>query len=127
MENIGNPPNNDPSNDNPHCDNPLYANRPLQEYLYPPRIATPFCIMFPSNVRHQDFKPGMIQLLPSFHGLDRESPYVHIREFEEVVATFQGRPDILNTVKLRFFPFSLKDYANVWLYSLRPKSIRTWD
>ena len=55
----------------------------------------------------------MIQLLLTFHGLDRENPYVHIREFEEVVATFQGRVDALNTVKLRFFPFSLKYNAKV--------------
>ena len=65
----------------------------------------------------------MIQLLPIFHGLDRENPYFHIREFEEVVATFQGRPEALNIVKLRIFPFSLMDNAKVWLYFLRPRSI----
>ena len=83
--------------------------------------------MFPPNVQHQEFKSGMFQLLPIFHGLDRENPYVHIREFEEIIATFQGRLEALNTVKLRFFPFSLKDNAKVWLYSLRPKSISSWD
>ena len=69
----------------------------------------------------------MFQLLSIFHGLDRENPYVHIREFEEIIATFQGRPDALNTTKLRVFPFSLKDNANVWLYSLRPRYISNWD
>ena len=83
--------------------------------------------MFPPNVQHQEFKPSMFQLLPIFHGLDKENPYVHIREFEEIVATFQSRPEALNTVKLRFFPFSLKDNAKVWLYSLRPRSISSWD
>ena len=58
------------------------------------------------NVQHQEFKPGMIQLLITFHGLERENPYVHVGEFEEVVAIFQGRPDAINTVKLRFFPFT---------------------
>ena len=52
-----NPPHNDPPHDNPPHndpphDNPLFANRPLQEYLHPPRIATPSCIMFPPNVQH---------------------------------------------------------------------------
>ena len=46
---------------------------------------------------------------------------------EEVVATFQGRPEALNTVRLRLLSFSLKDNAKVWLYSLRPRSIGSWD
>ena len=69
--------------------------------------------MFPPNVQLPEFKPGMIQLLPTFHGLENANPYVHIREFEEVVATFQSRANMLDIVKLRFFPFSLKDNAKV--------------
>ncbi|KAJ0011342.1 hypothetical protein Pint_32927 [Pistacia integerrima] len=79
--------------------------------------------MFPPNVQLPEFKPGMIQLLPTFHGLENANPYVPNREFEEVVATFQNRADTIDTVKLRFFPFSVKDNAKVWLYSLRPRSI----
>ena len=123
MEDVGNPP---PNNDPPH-DNPLYGNRTLQDYLHPPRTTTPSCIMFPPNVQHQEFKSGMFQLLPIFHGLNKENPYVHIREFEEIVVTFQSRPEALNTVKLRFFSFSLKDNTKVWLYSLRLRSIGSWD
>ena len=74
MENIGDPPpyNNPPHNNNPQHDNPLYDNRSLQDYLHPPKITTPLCIMFSPNVQHQEFKPGMIQLLQTFHGLDRK-------------------------------------------------------
>ena len=122
MENIGNPPNNDP----PH-DNPLYANRSMHEYINPTRTSTPSCIEFPPNTPYQGFKPEMIQLLPTFHGLENENPYVHIREFEEVVATFRGQTQTLDIVRLRLFPFSLKDKVKVWLYSLRPKFITTWD
>ncbi|KAJ0021257.1 hypothetical protein Pint_31381 [Pistacia integerrima] len=77
----------------------------------------------PPNVQLPEFKPGMIQLLPTFHELENANPYVHIREFEEVAATFQNGADTIDTIKLRFFLFSLKDNANVWLYSLRPRSI----
>lgn len=45
----------------------------------------------------------------------------------KVVITFQNRPENLDTIKLRFFPFSLKDNAKVWLYSLRPRSIGSWE
>jgi hypothetical protein len=68
----------------------------------------------------------MIPLLPTFHGMDNENPYVHIRELEEVVATFHSQLGSIDTVRLKFFPFSLKDKAKSWLYSLRPRSIASW-
>ena len=97
----------------------------LNDYLHPTRTATPSCIMFPPNMPHLDFKPGMIQLLPTFHGLENENPYLHVREFEEVVATFHNRADVVDLARLKFFPFSLKDKAKSWLHSLRPRSIAT--
>ena len=63
--------------------------RTLEEYRHPTRTATPSCIMFPPNAPHIDFRPEMIQYLPTFHGLENENLYVHIREFEEVVAVGQ--------------------------------------
>ena len=107
-----------------HEDNPQ---KTMMEYLHPTRMATPSCIMLPSNAPQLDFKPGMIQLLPTFHGLENENPYVHIREFEEVVATFHSRADAINSIRLKFFPFSLKDKAKLWLNSLRPRSIGSWE
>ena len=107
-----------------HEDQPT---RTLQDYLHPTRTATPSCIMFPANIRQLDFKTGMIQLLPTFHGLENENPYVHIREFEEVVATFHSQNATDDIVRLKFFPFSLKDRAKSWLYSLRPRSIGSWN
>ena len=68
----------------------------------------------------------MVQLLPNFHGLENKVPYVHIRDFEEVVATFNNQANALDHVKLKFFPFSLKSKAKSWFHSLRLKSIGTW-
>lgn len=48
---------------------------------------TPSCMIFPINVGNIDFKPRVIPLLPRFHGLDSESPNLHLKEFDEVVAT----------------------------------------
>ena len=109
------------------AENEEVQHRSLRDYLHPTRTATPSCIMFPPNMQNLDFKPGMVQLLPTFHGLERENPYVHIREFEEVVATFHSQADAASAIKLKFFPFSLKDKAKEWLYSLRPRSIGTWE
>ncbi|KAF8397840.1 hypothetical protein HHK36_016765 [Tetracentron sinense] len=79
----------------------------LHEHLHPTRTATPSCIIFHCNVKQFDFKPGMIQLLPTFHGLDNENLYVHIIEFEEVVATFHNQSGIIDAARLNFFLHSL--------------------
>ncbi|RVW18672.1 Retrovirus-related Pol polyprotein from transposon 17.6 [Vitis vinifera] len=46
-------------------------------------------------------RPHIVPLLPTFHGMESENPYSHIKEFEE-------------------------DKAKIWLNSLRPRSIRNW-
>jgi hypothetical protein len=33
----------------------------------------------------------------------------------------------MNTIRLKLFPFSLKDKAKIWLQNLRSGSIRAWD
>jgi hypothetical protein len=33
----------------------------------------------------------------------------------------------MNTIRLKLFPFSLKDKAKTWLQNLRSGSIRAWD
>jgi hypothetical protein len=66
---------------------------------------------FPPDASHFNFKPDIIQLLPSFHGLDLENPYLHLREFEEVCNTYNDLNCSMNTIRLKLFPFSLKDKA----------------
>jgi hypothetical protein len=58
--------------------------------------------------------------------MDSENPYIHIKDFEEVCNTFIDRTCTEETIRLKLFPFSLKDKAKLWLNSLRPRSIGTW-
>jgi hypothetical protein len=74
-----------------------------------------------------NFKPDIIQFLPTFHGLDLENPYLHLREFEEVCNTYNDLNCSMNTIRLKLFPFSLKDKAKSWLQNLRSGSIPAWD
>nr|CAN77736.1 hypothetical protein VITISV_009106 [Vitis vinifera] len=55
-----------------------------------------------------------------------ENPYAHIKEFEDVCNTFQEGGASIDLMRLKLFPFTLKDKAKIWLNSLRPRSIRTW-
>ena len=62
--------------------------RTLRDYSQPTRSSAPLCNIFPTNANNFNFKPGMISLLPKFHGLDFENPYLHFKEFEEVCSAF---------------------------------------
>ena len=64
--------------------------------------------------------------LPTFHGMESENPYAHIKEFEDVCNTFREGGASIDLMKLKLFPFTLKDKAKVWLNYLRLRSIRTW-
>ena len=55
--------------------------RTLRDHMNPTRTSAPSYIVFPPDASHFNFKPYIIQLLPSFHGLDLENPYLYLREF----------------------------------------------
>ena len=97
--------------------------RTLRDYLQPARTSTPSCIVFPQNAGNVDLKPGVIQLLLKFHGLDSESAYQHLKEFDEVITSMHFANVTDDVVRLKFFPFTLKDKAKGWLHALRPRSI----
>ncbi|WJZ81282.1 hypothetical protein VitviT2T_001131 [Vitis vinifera] len=58
--------------------------------------------------------------------MESENPYAHIKEFEDVCNTFREGGASIDLMRLKLFPFTLKDKAKIWLNSLRPRSIRTW-
>ena len=108
--------------------NPI-APRTMRDFMNPTRTSTPSCIVIPEGgdvAASFNIKPGTLQSLPHFHGVEKENPYLHVKEFEEMVGTFYNQPAQLNVARLKLFPFSLKDKAKIWLNALRPQSIRTW-
>jgi hypothetical protein len=98
--------------------------RSLRDLFAPVATNSPSCIMLPpTNATHFDLKPHVIQLLQSFHGLDLENPYSHVKKFKDIYATFKFKIFSEESVHLRLFPFSLHDRAKVWLNSNMPGSI----
>ncbi|KAH9649119.1 hypothetical protein KPL70_025870 [Citrus sinensis] len=59
--------------------------RTLRDYMNPTGTGAPSCIVFPPEASRFNFKSGIIQLLPTFHDLESENPYLHLRDFEKVV------------------------------------------
>ena len=74
----------------------------------PKRTSSESAIVLPTDAHKFNLKPGTVQLLPTFHGLEKENPYNHLRLFEEVCSTcFDDKTDI-ESVYLKLFPFSVK-------------------
>ncbi|RVW47918.1 hypothetical protein CK203_102078 [Vitis vinifera] len=91
--------------------------------MHPPRMSAPSCIVPPTE--QLVIRPHIVPLLPTFHGMESEN-YAHIKEFEDVCNTFREGGASIDLMRLKLFPFTLKDKAKIWLNSLRPRSIRTW-
>ena len=96
----------------------------MRDHIHPPRVSAPSCII--PTVKKVAVRPYLVPLLPTFHGMENENPYTHIRDFEEVCTTFKEGTTDMEMLKLKAFPLTLKDKAKIWLNSLRPRTIRNW-
>ncbi|KAL6325093.1 hypothetical protein AAG906_022660 [Vitis piasezkii] len=95
--------------------------RSMRDRMHPPRMSAPSCIVPPTE--QLVIRPYLVPLLPTFHGMESENPYAHIKEFEDVCNTFQEGGASIDLMRLKLFPFTLKDKAKIWLNSLRPRTI----
>ena len=130
----------------------------LRDLFAPIATNSHLCIVLPpTNATHFYLKPHVIQLLPSFRGLDLENPYNHVKKFKDICATFICHPTPIlisglgswkslqpceqvhicatfkfqnfseELVHLRLFHFSLHDKARAWLDFRTPGSITSWE
>ncbi|RVW12110.1 hypothetical protein CK203_087303 [Vitis vinifera] len=83
--------------------------RSMREYMHPQRIGMGSCIVLPNEPIV--IKTHLVPLLPQFHGMENENPYIHIKDFEEVCHTFQEGIASIELMRLKLFPFTLKDKA----------------
>ena len=100
------------------------AYRTMRDHIHPLRVSAPSCIIPPED--EVAVRPYLVPLLPTYHGMENENPYTHLRDFEEVCTTFKEGMMDMDLLKLKAFPLTLKDKAKIWLNSLRPRTIRNW-
>ena len=94
------------------------AFRSMRDHIHPIRVSAPSCII--PTAEDVAVRPYLVPLLPTFHGMENENPYSHIRDFEEVCIIFKEGITDMDLLKLKAFPMTLKDKAKIWLNSLRP-------
>ena len=92
----------------------------MRDHIHPPRLSEPSYIVPPT--KEMVVKPYLVPFLPTFHGMESENPYTHIKEFEEVCNTFKEDTTTIDLMRLKLFLFALKDKAKIWLNSLRPRT-----
>ena len=98
--------------------------RSMRDHIHPLRVSAPSCII--PTTEDVSVMPYLVPLLPTFHGIENENPYTHIRDFEEVCTTFKESATDMELLKLKAFPLTLKDKAKIWLNSLKPRTIKNW-
>ena len=77
-----------------------------------------------------EIKPGTIQMVQNtvqFGGMANDDPNDHLIGFLEICDTFKYNGVSDDAVRLRLFPFSLRDKAKSWLNSQPAASITTWE
>ena len=100
----------------------LNAFRLMRDHIHPLRLSAPSCIV--PQTEEMVVRPYLVPLLPTFHGMESENPYTHVREFEEACNTFKDGTTTVDLMRIKLFLFTLKDKAKIWLNSLRSRTIR---
>ncbi|XP_070669027.1 uncharacterized protein [Malus domestica] len=105
------------------------AGQQLRESLAAHATEVPSCITYPEvedgstfEIRHH-----MLEILPSFHGLSTDDPNMHLIEFLMGCKNILVRGFSAESIKLKIFPYTLKDGARKWLLTLPFGSITSWN
>ncbi|KAK8528234.1 hypothetical protein V6N12_074768 [Hibiscus sabdariffa] len=70
----------------------------------------------------------MNQQLPArtFGGTPNENARQHLKSFLEICNSFKIHRVSNDVLKLKLFPYSLRDKAKTWLNNLQPGSLQSW-
>ena len=102
---------------------------PIKDYGHPSAVTPPVIRRPTIQMNNFELKSITLQLLQGiqFHRLAHEESNAHILNFLEVcdIVKYNGVRD--DDIRLRLFPFSLKNKAKHWLISEPPYSITSWD
>jgi hypothetical protein len=62
----------------------------LRDHYVPSTYTSPSCLQLPNvTAAHYELKSSIIQMLPSFYGLNNEDPYKHLDKFLEICTTIK--------------------------------------
>ncbi|KAL4363217.1 hypothetical protein GQ457_04G018970 [Hibiscus cannabinus] len=98
----------------------------LAEYL---EGLNPAVTMPDFEAEHFELKPvmfNMLNTLGQFGGTPNENARQHVKLFLEICNSFKIHGVSNDVLKLKLFPYSLRDKAKTWLNNLQPGSLQSW-
>ncbi|KAH9670524.1 hypothetical protein KPL70_017015 [Citrus sinensis] len=105
--------------------------RAIKDYVVlTPQVVHPGIVRLEVEATNFELKPVMFQILQivgQFNGLPSEDPHIHLKLFLEVSDAFKIAGATHDALRLRLFPYSLRDRARAWLNSLPSDCITTWN
>ncbi|CAL9005375.1 unnamed protein product, partial [Prunus brigantina] len=119
-------PSNSESSSDQEEEEEMAANEFMGDLDIPTIPASPSSILLPTTARNYELKSSHLNMLPSFYGLPNEDPLTHIKDIFNVVSSFPLTSVTEDQLRMRVFPYTLKDKAKYWLNSLKPGSLTTW-
>ncbi|KAL4323559.1 hypothetical protein GQ457_11G028320 [Hibiscus cannabinus] len=81
------------------------------------------------EAEHFELKPvmfNMLNTLGQFGGTPNENARQHLKCFLEICNSFKIHGVSNDVLKLKLFPYSLRDKAKTWLNNLQPGSLQSW-
>ena len=99
----------------------------LMEIQRSVRGASPSCIHLSLATRNYELKSIHFSMLHSLHGLPSEDPLTFLREFYTTIQTFPLHDLTEDELRIRCFPYTLKDRAKMWFIILLEGTLATWD
>ena len=104
------------------------ARQPMMKEFARPIIGTATsCIRLEEAARNYELKNIHYSMLPSFYGIPNEDPLNFIRDFYSTIQTFPLQGLTEDQLRMRCFPYTLKDKAKAWYMTLAPNSLTTWE
>ena len=107
--------------------NQLSGQMTMREIQTPLIGTSPSYIRLSPAARNYELKNIHFIMLPSFHALPSEDPLTFLREFYTTVQTFPLHGLVEDELRMRCFPYTLKDRAKTWLIDLSEDSLGSWE
>ncbi|KAB2615360.1 hypothetical protein D8674_021948 [Pyrus ussuriensis x Pyrus communis] len=101
--------------------------RPMKEFALPVVETSPSCILLNAIAINYELKNTHYNMLPSFYGVASEDPLSFVRDFYATIRTFPLQGLREDQLRMRCFPYTMKDKAKQWLMSLTPRLLVTWE
>ena len=105
-------------------------NRVLRDYALPQASGITSSIVSPAvEANNFELNPALISFVEreQFSGHPSENPNAHLRKFLAKCDTIKINGASTDAIRLRLFPFSLRDRASDWLQNGEPNSFNTWE